>query len=82
MTRRITIQELHATTGEWVRRAGVSRSPVIVTDGGEAVALLANLSLLKPIRRQRTILPGYAAMMARAQSHDVLDDVDAVRGDR
>ena len=82
MTKSITIKELHATPGELVRRAGASRSPVIVTDRGEAVALLANLSLLKPVRRQRTILPGYAAMMARVESNDVLDDLDAVRGDR
>jgi hypothetical protein len=47
-----------------VRRAGASRSPLIVTDRGEAVALLANLSLLK-FRRKRNILPGYAAMMAQ-----------------
>lgn len=82
MSKSITIKQLHATTGELVRRAGASRSPLIVTDRGEPVALLANLSLLKPIRRQRTILPGYAAMMARGQSDDVLDDLDAVRGDR
>jgi prevent-host-death family protein len=82
MTKSITIKELHATTGELVRRAGASRSPVIVTDRGVPVALLANLSLLKPARRQRTILPGYAAMMTRALSNDVLDDLDAVRGDR
>jgi len=82
MKKSITIKELHATTGELVRRAGASRSPVIVTDRGEAVALLANLSLLKPNRRQRTLLPGYAAMIARGQTDDVLDDLDAVRGDR
>jgi prevent-host-death family protein len=82
MRKSITIKELHATTGELVRRAGASRSPVIVTDRGEAVALLGSLSLLKPIRRQRIILPGYAAMMARGPSNDVLDDLEAVRGDR
>ena len=82
MRKSITIKELHATTGELVRRAGTSRSPVIVTDRGQAIAILANLSLLKPIRRRRAILPGYAAMMARGQSNDVLGDLDAVRGDR
>jgi antitoxin (DNA-binding transcriptional repressor) of toxin-antitoxin stability system len=82
MTKTITIKELHATTGESVRRAGASRSPLIVTDRGEAVALLGNLSLLKPSARKRTILPGYAAMMSRSQSDDVLDDLDAVRDDR
>jgi antitoxin (DNA-binding transcriptional repressor) of toxin-antitoxin stability system len=81
MTKSITIKELHATTGELVRRAGASRFPVIVTDRGEAVALLGNLSLLKPIRRKRTILPGYAAMMDRGPSHDVLDDLDAAQHD-
>jgi len=82
MRKSITIKELHAKTGELVRRAGGSRSPVIVTDRGEAVAFLANLSLLKPTRRQRAIIPAYAAMMAEGQSEDVLDDLEAVRGDR
>jgi hypothetical protein len=43
---------------------------------------LANPSLIKATPRRRTILPEYAAMMARNQSNDVLDDLDAVRGDR
>jgi antitoxin (DNA-binding transcriptional repressor) of toxin-antitoxin stability system len=78
----ITIKELHATTGDCVRRAGANRDPVVVTDRGQAVAVLANPALLKPRRRRRTLLPEYAAMMARTQSNDVLDDLDAVRGDR
>jgi hypothetical protein len=39
----ITIKELHATTGEHVRRAGAGRAPVVV---------LANPALLKPRRRR------------------------------
>jgi antitoxin (DNA-binding transcriptional repressor) of toxin-antitoxin stability system len=78
----ITIKELHATTGDCVRRAGASRAPVVVTDRGQAVAVLANPALLKPRHRRRTLLPEYAAMMARTQSNDVLEDLDAVRGDR
>jgi prevent-host-death family protein len=82
MSASITIKELHATTGDCVRRAGAGRAPVIVTDRGEAVAVLASPAMLKPRRRRRTLLPEYAAMMARNQSNDVLDDLDSVRGDR
>jgi hypothetical protein len=78
----ITIKELHATTGDHVRRAGSARSPVIITDRGEQVAVLANPSLLKPRRRKRVLLPEFAALMARKPGSDVLDDLNAVRGDR
>ena len=78
----ITIKELHATTGDLVRRAGSSRVPVLVTDRGRPVAVLANPALLKPRRRKRTLLPEFAALMARKSGNDVLDDLDAVRGDR
>ncbi|BET69334.1 hypothetical protein ASA1KI_42520 [Opitutales bacterium ASA1] len=79
----ITIKELHATTGEHVRRAGASRTPVLITDRGQPVAVLANPALLKQRRRKRVVLPEYEAMMSRVvESSDVLDDLDAVRGDR
>lgn len=78
----ITIKELHATTGEHVRRAGSARAPILITDRGQPVAVLANPSLLKTRRRRRTILPEYESLMKRSPSHDVLDDLDAVRGDR
>jgi len=78
----ISIKELHKTTGEHVRRAGASRSPVLVTDRGEPVAVLASLALLKPRRRKRTLLPDYKALMAKAPGNDMLDDLDAVRGER
>jgi prevent-host-death family protein len=78
----ITIKELHATTGEHVRRAGSARTPIIITDRGEPVAVLANPSLLKTRRRRRTILPEYESLMKRSPSQDVLSDLDAVRGDR
>lgn len=82
MSSSITIKELHATTGEHVRRIGASRSPVFVTDRGQPVAVLASPSLLKPKRRQRTLLPEYEALMAQPPGDDVLDDLNAVRGDR
>ena len=78
----ITIKELHATTGEHVRRIGASRSPVWVTDRGQPVAVLASPSLLKAKRRKRKLLPEFKALMARAHGDDVLDDLSAVRGDR
>jgi hypothetical protein len=82
MASSITIKQLHATTGEHVRRAGVSRTPVVITDRGEPVAILANPSLLKPRRRSRVLLPEYEAMMRRPAGSDLLEDLDAVRGER
>jgi prevent-host-death family protein len=79
---RITIKELHQTTGECVRRAGASRSPVVVTDHGKPVAVLASPSLLKPKRRRRVLLPEYKALMAKAPRGDSMDDLNAVRADR
>ena len=78
----ITIKELHATTGEHVRRAGSSRTPILITDRGEPVAVLANPALLKARRRKRTILPEYESLMKRSPGIDLRDDLDAVRGDR
>lgn len=78
----ITIKELHATTGEHVRRIGASRSPVFVTDRGQPVAVLGSPSLLKSKRRKRTLLPEFKALMAQAPGVGVLDDLAAVRGDR
>jgi len=78
----ITIKELHATTGAHVRRAGISRSPVLITDRGQPVAVLANPAMLKPRQRKRVFLPEFVALMARKPGNDVLDDLNAVRGDR
>ena len=78
----ITIKELHATTGEHVRRIGASRTPVLITDRGQPVAVLGSPSLFKPKRRTRVLLPEYVAMMAAAPGARVQDDLDAVRGDR
>lgn len=78
----ITIKELHATTGELVRRAGRSRVPVLITDRGQPVAVLSNLSQLRPRRRKRMLLPEFQALMSRAPGNDVLDDLEAVRGER
>lgn len=76
----VTIKELHARTGPYVRRA--AKSPVKVTDRGKLVAVLAAPHLLMSIRRQRVLLPEYEALMARPPTNNVLEDLDAVRGDR
>jgi len=78
----ISIKELHQTTGEYVRRAGASRSPVIVTDHGKPVAVLTSPSLLKPKRRKRILLAEFKALMAKAPSGDTMDDLNAVRAER
>ncbi|WP_404423046.1 hypothetical protein [Nibricoccus sp. IMCC34717] len=79
---RLTIKQLHAKTGEWVRQAACSRTPLTITDRGVPIAVLANPSALKPKGRKRVLLPEYEALLRRAPSRDVLDDLDAVRGDR
>jgi prevent-host-death family protein len=84
MASRVTIKELHALTGETIRRAGRTRAPIIVTDRGEPVAILANLSLLKHPRRPRMLSAEFEALMATVSPHGAnsSEDLDAVRGDR
>lgn len=78
----ITIKELHAKTGEEVRKAGKNRKPVAVTDHGKLVAVLAAPHLYRSQPRQRTLLPEYAALLAKTRGNDALDDLDVVRGNR
>jgi prevent-host-death family protein len=78
----ISIKELHAKTGELVRRASRSRTPVPVTDRGKLVAALIPVQLLPKKRRNRTLIPEYAALLAKSRSDDVLEDLDATRSDR
>jgi antitoxin (DNA-binding transcriptional repressor) of toxin-antitoxin stability system len=76
----ITIKELHAHTGAHVRRA--AKFPIRVTDRGELVAVLAGPHLVPAERRKRNLLPEYAALLKLKPSHDVLEDLGTVRGDR
>jgi prevent-host-death family protein len=78
----ITIKELHTKTGEYVRRAGRSRVPLYVTDRGKLVAVLVSPALLPGKRRHRTLIPEYAVLLGRSNSADVLEDLNAIRGDR
>ncbi len=79
----ITIKELHRTTGEHVRRAGASRTPIIVTDHGKPVAMLISPTMIKPKRRKRVLLPGFKALWAKGPlGADSLEDLNEIRGDR
>ena len=78
----VTIKELHATTGRLVRSVRKSRTHMVITDRGQAVAVLASPSMLKPRRRVRVILPEYEKLMSRRPGSDLIDDLDAVRGNR
>ena len=82
MQRKISIKELHATTGEHVPRASRSSTPMVVTDRGEPVAVLAGIGQIPVRRRKRRLLAGYADFMAQAPRGDVLADLDNLRGDR
>jgi prevent-host-death family protein len=78
----ITIKELHATTGVHVRRAGKGKTPILITDRGQPVAVLTSPAHMRPSRRVRTILPEFAALMAQTPVKDVAEDLDFVRGER
>ena len=82
MPRSITIKELHATTGEHVRRAGKSLTGVIITDRGQPVAVLANPVLIKSQRVKRAIVPGYEAMMSGPPGDHLQAALEEIRGDR
>ena len=83
MPAELTIKQLHAATGRCVRIAARSRTPTVITDRGQPVALLVAPDCLPtPARRPRAILPEYAALMDRAPGAALAEDLDAVRGDR
>ena len=80
----VSIRELHEKTGEIVRRAGASRIPVLVTDRGEAVAVLVRPDAVPLGKRpKQVLLPEYVRLILNGpKSGDVLEDLEAVRGDR
>ena len=78
----ITIKELHARSGAHVRRAATSRSPILITDHGNPIAVLGNLGLVATRKRKRTLLPEFQRMMRRKPGADLAADLDAVRGER
>jgi prevent-host-death family protein len=77
----VTLKQLHATTGEIVRRAGAGRHPVVVTDRGQPIAILGSPQLM-PRSRRRVLSPEFKALMRQPPGADLSQDIDAVRGDR
>ena len=65
-----------------MRLAATSNSAIQVTDRGKPVAVLTKAALLMRKRRRRTLLPEYKALLLRTSRGSVLDDLEAVRGDR
>jgi len=79
----LTIKQLHEATGRLVRNAARSRTPTVITDRGQPVALLiAPGSYTASKLRPRQILPEYAALMRQPPGASLGDDLDALRGDR
>jgi antitoxin (DNA-binding transcriptional repressor) of toxin-antitoxin stability system len=72
----ISIRELHARTGHYVRKA--TTSPVVVMDNGRPVAELRALGgerapagkRCQPRWKERVLLPGYAAIMNKPVGGD------------
>ena len=78
----VSIRELHEKTGELVGRAGASSVPVPVTDRGKVVAVLVGPDAI-PLRKRakRVLLAEYVKLILEGPlSDDVLEDLDAVRG--
>ena len=65
-----------------MRLAATSNSAIQVTDRGKPVAVLTRAALLMRKRRRRTLLPEYKALLLRKSRGSVLDDLEAIRGDR
>lgn len=78
----ITIKELHAKTGAYVRQAGRAHTPLAVTDRGKVVAALVPANTPTMRRRTRTLLPEYVTFLKRRRASNILADLDAERSDR
>ena len=80
----VSIRELHEKTGDLVRKAGESRTPLPVTDRGKVVAVLVRPDAIPLVKRpKQVLLPEYVRLILNGpKSGDVLEDLEAVRGDR
>lgn len=61
--RSVPIKALHAKTGEYVRKAQAGEGPIVISDRGKNVAVLAAIGSLPATRRKRVLLAEFAAMM-------------------
>ena len=79
----ISIRELHEKTGDLVRQAGHSRTPVPVTDRGKIVAVLAAPETVGRKRPKPALLAEYVEVIAQmSASNDILEALNEVRGER
>ena len=79
----ISIRELHEKTGDLVRQAGHSRTPVPVTDRGKIVAVLAAPETVGQKRPKPALLAEYVEVIAQmSASNDILEALNEVRGER
>jgi prevent-host-death family protein len=62
----ISIRELHARTGAWVRKAA-QIGAITVTERGRPVVRLEAISEVKPVNpfRERRLRPGYARLRGK-----------------
>ena len=58
----ITIKELHARTGEWVRKAGQT-GEITVTDRGHPIAVIQPVSM-SPATHTSSVIPGLNRKMS------------------
>jgi hypothetical protein len=83
MTEVLTIKQLHEATGKLVRTAGKARTPTLITDRGQPVAVLGSPECLVALGRQpRRTLPEYEALMRQHAHSPVSEDLDALRDGR
>ena len=83
MSEVLTIKQLHEATGKLVRTAGKARTPTLITDRGQPVAVLGSPESLVVLGRQpRRTLPEYEALMRQHAHPPVSKDLDALRDGR
>ena len=79
----ITIRELHARTGVWVRQAA-QHGEIVVTDRGRAVArIVGEVGQSKsPYFAQRKLLPAFSKLTKRGKLRGGTDSTEIISEDR
>lgn len=81
--KRISIRELHANTGEWVRKAA-RHGAILVTDRGKGVARIVpeETEPEVPYFSRREILPAFRRLMATGRLRGGTDSTRAISEER
>lgn len=79
----ITIRELHANTGKWVRQAA-NHGEILVTDRGEPVAKILPPPIAQrvPYFARRKLLPAFAKLAAQGAFKGGRDATELISEDR